>query len=258
VRLPDAAADLLGGRRLAMVDEGQSGAAVFRTDDNRPVLYLKIGESEAARLVADEAVRLRWLSGKIPAARIVSAGEGDGKAWLLTEGLDGLTLGAWIKRDRARAPCAAAAMARFLCDLHALPADDCPFDSSVSGWLPEVRRLVAEGLVDTDDFDAEHEDWSAARVLAKVEALAGHACGRVVVHGDFTLGNLVADDAGQIVGCLDVGRLGVGDPYRDIFIGWRDLGGFGRDAQRAFLDALGIAELDETRRELHRALDELF
>ena len=30
------------------------------------------------------------------------------------------------------------------------------------------------------------------------------------------------------------------------------------DAQAAFLAALGIDELDEPRRELHRALDELF
>ena len=41
-------------------------------------------------------------------------------------------------------------------------------------------------------------------------------------------------------------------------IGWRDLGGFGKDAQRAFLTTLGIDELDAERRELHRALDELF
>ncbi|MEH3047965.1 MAG: phosphotransferase [Sphingomonas adhaesiva] len=176
----------------------------------------------------------------------------------MTSALHGLSAGDYIKADRRRAVAVAQALAAFLQRLHAVPVDDCPFDSSVAAWLPVVRRLVAKGQIDVEDFDDEHAGWSAARVLAKVEALAGHARGRVVVHGDFSLGNVILGDDGTIAGCIDVGRLGVGDPYRDIFIGWRDLGGFGAEAQRAFLTALGIDELDETRRELHRALDELF
>lgn len=240
------------------VEEGQSGARVLRTDDDATGLYLKIGEGHAAPLVAGEIVRLRWLAGRVPAARIVASAEEDGAAWLLTEAVPGMPAGAWVKRDRRRAVAAAEAIAGFLRRLHALPVEECPFDSSVAAWLPVVRGLVAEGLVDTEDFDDEHADWSAERVLAKVEALAGHAQGRVVVHGDFSLGNLIVDDAGRVCGCIDVGRLGVGDPYRDVFIGWRDLGGFGEAAQRAFLAALGLDQLEGARRDLHRALDELF
>lgn len=149
-------------------------------------------------------------------------------------------------------------MAAFLRRLHGLPTDDCPFDPSVTAWLPVVRGLVADGLVDTDDFDDEHDGWSAEAMLAQVEELAGHARGSVVVHGDFSLGNVLVGDDGEIAGCVDVGRMGVGDPYRDIFIGWRDLGGFGPEAQAAFLAALGINKLEQQRRDLHRALDELF
>jgi aminoglycoside 3'-phosphotransferase I len=258
VRLPDAVADLLGGRHLAAVEGGQSGARVLRTDDGGPALYLKIGEGHAAALVADEIARLRWLAGRMPAPQIVAFAETCEAAWLLTEALPGVPFGAWVKQDRRRAVVAAEAMAGFLRRLHALPVDECPFDSSVAAWLPVVRGLVAEGLVDVDDFDDEHAGWSAEQVLAKVEALAGHAQGRVVVHGDFSLGNLIVDDAGLVCGCIDVGRLGVGDPYRDIFIGWRDLGGFGEEAQRAFMVALGMEGLEVDRRDLHRALDELF
>ena len=258
MRLPDGVADHLGDRRLVVVTDGQSGARVLRTDDGAPALYLKIGEGAAAGLVADETARAAWLTGRAPVARVVAAGAADGVAWLLSEALPGLTLGDWIKRDRSRAAEGAAAMARFLRELHALPADDCPFDSSVAAWLPVARRLVAEGQVDTDDFDDDHADWSAEQVLAKVEALAQHAQGRVVVHGDLSLGNLVIGDDGRVAGFLDVGLLGVGDPYRDIVIGWRDLGAFDETAQRAFLAELGIDALDPERRELHRALDELF
>lgn len=258
MHLPDAVAGYLGDRHLAIVDDGQSGARVFRTDDAGPALYLKIGDDAFAGLVADEAARLRWLGGRVPAARVVAAEADGASAWLLTEALPGVTIGSWIKRDRTRATRAAEEMARFVRELHALPVADCPFDSSVEAWLPVARQLVLDGRVDTGDFDLEHADWSAERVLGKVEELARHAQGRVIVHGDFSLGNLIVDDDGRIQGCVDVGRLGVGDPYRDIVIGWRDLGGFGDAAQRAFLAALGITALDVARLELHRALDELF
>lgn len=258
MRLPNAIADHIGGRRLVAVENSQSDAMVFSANDGSSAFYLKIGEGEAAALVADEIARLRWLAGRVPAARIVAAVKEEASAWLLTEALPGLPIGSWVKRDHGRAAQAAKAMASVLRQLHALPTKECPFDSSVESWLPVVRSLVAEGRVDTDDFDPEHAGWSAREVLTKVEELADHAQGCVVVHGDFSLGNLIVDGDGQPMGLIDVGRLGVGDPYRDIVIGWRDLGGFGTDAQGAFLDALGIERLDGRRRELHLALDELF
>jgi aminoglycoside 3'-phosphotransferase I len=258
VLLPGAIADHVGDRRLVLVEDGQSGATVYRIRNGATDWFLKVGHGAAAGLVVDETVRLRWLAGRLPTARVVEAVQVDGAAWLLTTAVPGVPAGAYIKTDRRCAVAVAAQMAAFVSQLHALPVDDCPFDSSVATWLPVVRQFVAEGRVDTEDFDAEHDGWSAERVLAKVEENACHAHGRVVVHGDFSLGNLIVDGDGAITGCIDVGRLGVGDPYRDLFIGWRDLGGFGQVAQAAFLAALGIDELETPRRELHRALDELF
>ncbi|WBH17152.1 phosphotransferase [Sphingomonas radiodurans] len=142
--------------------------------------------------------------------------------------------------------------------LHDLPADECPFDSSVAAWLPEARDRVAAGLVDEDDFDPDHCGWSAKQVLAKVEALAACATGRVVVHGDLSLGNLLFNDAGNVSGCIDAGRLGVADPYQDIAICWRDLGGLGAAAQAMFIAALALNPPDWQRMILHRSLDELF
>lgn len=258
MRWPDAIAAHVGDRVLSQVHAGQSGAAVYRATGAHRDYFLKVGEGAAAELVADEAGRLEWLDRRIDAPRIVARADDGDATWLLMTALPGVSAGDLIKAERHRAAEVARTLAAFLRRLHALPIDDCPFDSSVAGWLPAVRRLVAEGRVDIDDFDDEHAGWPAERVLAKVEALAGHAQGRVIVHGDFSLGNIILDAEGAVVGCIDVGRLGVGDPYRDIFIGRRDLGGFGALAQRAFLDALGIDELEPERSDLHRALDELF
>lgn len=258
MRLPDAIAAKVGDRRLEPVEDARSGAAVFRVRGDGADYFLKMGEGDAAELVAAETARLAWLSDRLPSSSIAAAVNNDAGCWLLTNALPGMSAGAFIKADRRRAVDVAETLAAFLRKLHELPLADCPFDSSVAAWLPIVRDLVARGRVDTADFDDEHADWSASRVLAKVEELAHHAAGQVVVHGDFSLGNVILDDGGAVVGCVDVGRLGVGDPYQDIFIGWRDLSGFGAEAQQTFLAALGIERFDEARRELHRALDELF
>ena len=258
MRLPVAIAAHVGDRTLRRVSDGQSGADVFRVYDEPADFFLKMGRGTTFDLVAAEARRLEWLAGRLPVPRVVAQACDDGAFWLLASALPGVSAGAYINAHRNQAVALAEKMAEFVRRLQALPVGDCPFDSRIGAWLPVVRPLVAEGRIDTGDFDEEHYGWSAVAVLAKVEQLAHHECGSVVVHGDFSLGNVIVDPGGEIVGCIDVGRLGVGDPYRDIFIGWRDLGGFGADAQAAFLAALGIDELDEPRRELHRALDELF
>lgn len=137
--------------------------------------------------MTDEFARLAWLTGRVRCAPIRHfAREGD-RAWLLTGAVAGLPAGAWLSRDPDALPRVVAGLARFLRVLHALPPDDCPFDSSASRWSPEARRRVASGLVDADDFAADHLGRSPAQVLGMVEALAVHARGRVIVHGDFTL-----------------------------------------------------------------------
>ena len=257
MRLPAAIAAHVADRRTVAIEDGQSGAEVWRFVGADADYFLKVGRGHVATAVAGEAARLGWLAGRAPAPQVVAAVDEADASWLLTSALPGVSAGAWIKADRTRAVTMAETLATFLHCLHALSADDCPFDSSVAALLPIVRRLVADGHVDTEDFDPEHAGWSAAQVLADVEDLAGHARGRVVIHGDFSLGNVIVAGDGTIAGCIDVGRLGVGDPYRDIFIGWRDLGGFGADAQQAFLTTMGVAAWEAPRRDLHRALDEL-
>lgn len=220
-------------------------------------LYVKAGVDAVAPGIAAEIERLQWLDGRLPTP-VVDAFVGDAQAWLVTEAVPGVVAGALLAADRRRTAAVVAGLADVMQRLHALPAEACPFDSSVAAWLPEARVRVAAGLVAVDAFDDDHRGRDAADVLAEVERLAGHASGRVVAHGDFTLGNIVMDDDGRVTGCLDVGRLGVADPYQDIAIACRDLGGFGPEAVTLFLAAMGVVAPDARRMLLHRALDELF
>jgi aminoglycoside 3'-phosphotransferase-1 len=86
------------------------------------------------------------------------------------------------------------ALARFLRRLHAVPVQDCPFDSGHRVRLARARVRVEAGLVDVDDFDEERRGWSAAQVLEQTMALLPQPTEAVVTHGDFSLHNIVMQE----------------------------------------------------------------
>lgn len=221
-------------------------------------LYLKHGVDAVADDIATEAERLSWLTGKLPAPEIRAYHRDSDGALLVTTALPGLTGDVWLAREPERLPMVVRAFAGFMLRLHAWPVEDCRFDASHPVRLAAARRNVAAGLVDEGDFDADHAGWSAAEMLAEVERLTPARAERVVTHGDFSLGNLLVGEDGRVTGCIDVGRLGVADPYQDIAILWNNLEEFGAAAQRMLLDELGIGEPDARRLAFHRCLDELF
>lgn len=259
IPLPPSWRGRLAGATWEREPEGESGGIIYRvmTSDGTP-LFLKYGEGAVADAVADEAIRLRWLQGRVPAARLVSSVVDPDAAWLLTSTVPGRTGDAWLEAKPEMLEQVVHGFASMLIMLHALPPDECPFDASAAVRLAAARRLVAAGAVDEDDFADDHLGMSAAAVLAEAEALSGVVTGRVVTHGDFSLGNTLLDASGRVTGCIDVGRLGVADPYQDIAIFWENLGDFGEEAQRMFLAAAGIDEVDDERLRFHRTLDELF
>jgi aminoglycoside 3'-phosphotransferase I len=231
---------------------------VFRLAGGPGDLFLKHGEGAVAAAIVDEAVRLRWLQGRIPCAPLHAfAAEGDA-AWLLSGALPGRSGDGWVEADPASLPRIVDAFADFLRRLHAIDSADCPFRAEAAVRIADARRRVAAAMVDEDDFDDDHLGWSATAMLAEVERLAPAARASVVTHGDFSLGNLILDEQMRVTGCIDVGRVGVADPYQDIAIFWQNLGDHGPAIQRRFLDAIGIDEPDPERLRFHCCLDELF
>lgn len=255
---PDLAA-LTAGAAWERNEEGEAGALVHRVllADGR-ACYLKYGSGRIADDVADEALRLRWLAGRLPAPAVRLFVSDAGSAWLLSDAAPGMTGDAWLEREPGRWPLIVRSVAQVARRLHALPVDECPFDAGFPVRLAAARRNVAEGRVPEDDFDEERRGWTAAAVLAEAERCAPERRRRVVTHGDLSLGNVLFDEAGEVTGLIDVGRLGVADPYRDVAVVWGDLREIGPDATALLLRELGIGRLDEARLHAHRLLDELF
>ena len=63
---------------------------------------------------------------------------------------------------------------------------------------------------------------------------------------------------GRVIGCIDVGRAGIADPFRDLAILWNDLREFGDPIATTLWEAYGIATPDQRRLAFHLGLDELF
>lgn len=250
----------LAGYTAVPTEQGESGGLLTRfVAPHRPAHYLKQGTGVVADDIAAEFVRLRWLQGRLPCPAIVAfVCEGDDAA-LLTSAVPGVTAYEALTADPSRAPAIVATLAATHRALHAVPVDSCPFDASLAVRLSTARERVHAGLVDEDDFGDLHTGWSAAQVLAALERGldGGLPLARVVTHGDFSLGNVLVHE-GRVTGVIDVGRLGVADPYQDLAILHDNLAEFGEAAQAALWRGYGIAQPDDARRVAHLRLDELF
>lgn len=241
---------------------GKSEGTVFRlrSASGLPDLFLKHGSGHAALDVADEAVRLGWLAGKLAAPKVHAVAGGPDAFWLLTAALPGRTAARALSeaRDDAEADALLEAIAAFVRRLHALPVATCPFDAGQARRLADARERMAQGRVDADDFDPVRVGWKPEQVWLQLQALRPDTIEPVVAHGDLTLDNLLVHQ-GAVSGCIDVGRLGVADRYQDLALLWRSLGDAPR-LQRRLFDALGIAQVDFDPRRLqfHLVLDEFF
>lgn len=259
VRVPASLSAEVAGYTWSRDHVGQSGGAVHRlhAKPGAPDLFLKHGRESVADDITGEMVRLRWLARHLPVPAVVKFVADADEAWLLMTALSGETAYQVLE---ARPDCRIAtveALATFLRRLHAIPVSDCPFTSDIYHRLARARERIDAGLVEEDDFDAAREGWTAEQVWTALQRLLPLPSDSVVTHGDFSLDNILMRD-GAVVGCIDVGRVGVADRYQDIAIAWHGLGDFDASLQDRLLAHYGIADIDRARLQVHLLLDELF
>lgn len=258
--LPKPLTDLLSGYQWSRNFVGESGGAVYRLHGRGDGcdLYVKHGTGQVADDLVAEMVRLRWLLNEgvsVPEVRHFVLAQGE--AWLVTAALPGETAyQALISRPEHRAA-VVDAVADYLRKLHGIPVTASPFRSEHHSRLVVARQRIDTGMVDVDDFDDEREGWTADQVWDELQHLLPLTDESVVTHGDFSLDNILLVD-GVVVGCIDVGRAGLADPYQDLAILWNCLGEFGGALQARLFTSYGIDLPDERRLRFHLLLDELF
>jgi aminoglycoside 3'-phosphotransferase I len=237
---------------------GESGCTVYRLSRaGFPDLYLKHGQGAAAAMVQDETDRLQWMAERLAVPAVHHAVTINDNTWLLMTALPGKTAYQLLSDMPDQRETIVRQLALFLKSLHAVPAAACPFDSTHTLRLALARTRLEAGLVDTEDFDDARAGWTAEQVWAEMQDLLPLPSERVVTHGDFSLDNILLAD-GHITGCIDVGRLGIADPYQDLAILWNCLGAFDTALQDQLFRDYGITDIDHQRLQFHLMLDEFF
>ncbi|WP_374580378.1 APH(3')-I family aminoglycoside O-phosphotransferase [Pseudoduganella sp.] len=238
---------------------GQSGGAVYRLHGKAgaPDLFLKSGKGLVADDITDEMARLCWLSAYLPVPALVQFTRTADEAWLLMTAMPGETAYQILAHSPEQRSAVVAAIARFLRRIHAIPTSACPFTSNHEYRLARAQERLNAGLVDEEDFDDERQGWSAVQVWDALQALLPLASDPVVTHGDYSLDNILIKD-GEVVACIDVGRVGIADRYQDIAIAWNSLGEFGASLQEEFLQQYDVPSFDREKLDFHLMLDEFF
>ncbi len=241
------------------VTGGESGDLVFRSADG--TRYAKRGRRD---LLAGERDRVRWLASRgIPGPEVLDWRVDGDDAWLVTSAVRGVSADSVAAPDLRRAWPSIAEAVRAL---HALPATDCPFRRDLARMFALASDVVARGAVNPEFLPVDQQGTPPEELLGRLASDVDRWLAReelVVCHGDLCLPNVILDPGTfAFAGFIDLGRLGLADPYADISLllansreTWRD-----EDeavaADEDFARRYGIA-LDADRQRFYLHLDPL-
>lgn len=255
--------------KLTWVRQSCDVWAVAEPGSAAPTAFVKHGHGPEVLGLQGETQRLRWLGARLAAhrslavANVLVAADLGGSYVLATTALDGLgSQEGWA----AELPPArlAALLGRTLATFHhALEPADCPWSVPASAIVMAARARLAAGGLAADQLP---QPFTGAAPARAVDWLADHApeapdgSGAVVTHGDAGLPNLlVPEDLDGPIGIIDVGRLGVSDPYRDLSVLVRSfVANCGPDHQETLTQAYGLDRLDHRRLDWWRIGDDLW
>ncbi|MBQ8345298.1 MAG: aminoglycoside 3'-phosphotransferase [Clostridia bacterium] len=171
--------------------------------------------------------------------------EGD-RDWLLTRRMVGedATHGQYLSDPKRLCD----VMGTALRSLHEIDATDCPIPNRTADYLALAEENFRTGRYDKTAFPDSFGYASAEGAWRTLCEGRDALCGRVLLHGDYCLPNIMLD-GWRLSGFIDLGNGGVGDPHIDLFWGaWTLWFNLKTDRYRdRFFDAYGRDAVDEVR-----------
>lgn len=205
--VPRAVTSLAAGEPVTPVWRNELGGLTFRLGTSRYVKWVAHGTPELD--LPAEADRLAWAAPFTPVPRVLEQGADDDGRWLVTAALRGRSA---VEHDDPRR--AAAAVGLGLRHLHdALPVARCPFTWSAAERLARARDRLATGR--GGPWAPEHRDLPDPLAVLRDPPPVERP---VVCHGDACMPNTLVDDDGGWLGHVDLGSLGVADPWADLAV----------------------------------------
>lgn len=247
---------LVGDARLARDPVGESPAQVYRFTRGNEVFFLKTISTQYTSTTYSawrEGEVLQWLASRLPVPEVILVERSDEMECLVTRAVPGRPLSQRIADGRP----VVAYFAEAIRLVQGVDVRDCPLRADIAVRLPELERLVVQGLV-ADDGDLSRWpglDSPAAFIAhlwrtAPVEEL-------VFSHGDLCDSNVFVDERDRLH-VIDWGRGGVADRWIDIAFAHRNLReDVSETAAAALLAAMPWPDAPH-KREYFEQLDELF
>ncbi|MCW2287592.1 aminoglycoside 3'-phosphotransferase [Leucobacter luti] len=257
VAVPLRVRELTGGRALVPVWVNGLGGSTFHDPDSRPspgfIKWVPAGTPELD--LEAEAERLAWADehgALVP--RVLASGADESGSWLITAALAGESAVAprWI----AEPVTAARAIGAGLRILHdTLPVAECPYSWSAAERIEQFEQRLRTGS-GPSEWDPAHRHLTLADARARLADIPDLAH-PVVCHGDACAPNTLLDATGRFTAHVDLGTLGVADPWADLAIAaWSTEWNYGTGFEDLVYEGYGI-EPDPARISYYRLLWDL-
>jgi aminoglycoside phosphotransferase len=252
--LPLNIAERIAGAAWRENTVGYSSVKVFRVEADA-AFYLKINDRASKFSLYEEKIRLEWLKNRLPVAEVVSFAADEKNEYLLTTEVAGVDASDdSLKNDITRV---IEELTEGLRMIHALPVEDCPFDSRLERKIEAARERMRSGLVEENDFDEERLGRTPEDVFREMIENKPALEDLVFTHGDYCIPNVILENNG-LSGFIDLAEAGVADRYQDLALLSRSVrDNFGAQYEEKVFEFYGIAP-DLKKIHFFRLLDEFF
>ena len=215
--LPEEIRCLVAGQDYEVNDVGMSGSMVLMFEDMVLKIQQETEETKSERMI------LQWLEGKLPAPKILSYVNEEGKSYLLMSRVQGKM--ACDDEFMSNPKLLVSVLAQSLKTLWNVDITDCPALWDLDAMLETARETVEKGLVDMENTQPEtfgENGFQSPQELLEWLIANRPAEELVLSHGDFCLPNIFIQDE-KLAGYIDLGRAGAADKWKDIAICYRSL-----------------------------------
>ena len=229
-----------------------SESSVYRFADaaDKRAAFLKIQEPSWSPPLSLERDAMQWLSGKLDVPEVIAYHVEGSTEYLVTRELPGAA-SYECELDPERL---IQLLADALQDIHAIPMKGCPFDKTPVALIDRGRDRIRAGIVTQKMVAEEGMDGSPDEALDELAVSMPAIEGPVINHGDYCLPNILIDQ-GSVSSFIDLGYVGIGDPYRDYTAAQYSVRrNLGDEWVQPFFDACGVEALDETRLKWYRQI----
>jgi aminoglycoside phosphotransferase len=254
--IPAPLASAISGYIWRQNKTGMTTAKVFHLEaENKKSLYLKIDARDSGFSLFNEKLRLDWLKNRLPVPEALLFLEDERNKYLLLSEISGVpAIDDALKTDIPRV---IEQLVEGLKMIHALPFENCPFDTRLNYRIETARQRMINGQVEEEDFDEERIGKTAAELFRTVLETRPTDEDLVFTHGDYCVPNVILKKR-TLNGFVDWSESGIADRYQDLALLSRSVKyNFGVEYEEKVFEFYGINP-DWEKIRFYRLLDEFF